>query len=323
MTRPFVGIDVSKDHLDVAARPARAPLRHPNDEAGIAALVADLRAWQPALVVLEATGGWEMPLAVALHEAGVPVAIVNPLQVRRFAQAVGQQAKTDRLDAAVLALFAERVPVPVRPLPDAATRELAELAGRRRQLIAMRTQEKNRVPTATSAAVRASVRAAIDWLTEQIDDLDDELRQRIRASPLWRERDELLQSIPGIGPGTSATLLASLPELGRLSRQRVAALAGLAPFACDSGRHRGARHIRGGRSEVRTALYLCAVTAARCNPALRPVYQRLRAAGKAAKVALTAVARKLLVLANAVLRTGTAWRPPAVAVAGAAGTERG
>ena len=303
----FVGIDVAKAHLDIALGPDGDVRRHPNDEAGITAALDLLAGSAPALIVLEATGSLEVPLVAALAAAGLPVAVVDPLQARRFAQAVGRTAKTDALDARTLALFAERVRPEPRPLPDAAARELADLMARRRQVLAMRTAEKNRLGTA-GAAVRPRIEAHIAYLDAEVDDVDRRLGEAIRSSPAWRGRDELLRGIPGIGPVASRTLLAELPELGTLGRGKIAALVGLAPMNRDSGTLRGRRTIVGGRAAVRTALYMAALSAVRHNPALRAFYDRLLAAGKAKKVALTAAARKLLTIADAILRDGRPWR---------------
>jgi len=308
-TALFVGIDVAKAHLDVALGPAGATSRHPNDEAGIAAILALLAGSPPALIVLEATGTLEVPLVAALAAAGLPVAVVNPLQARRFAQSIGRTAKTDALDARVLALFAERVRPEVRPLPDAAARDLADLLARRRQLVAMRTAEKNRLGTAAAAAVRADLEAHIAYLSRQVEEMDRRLAEAVRESPAWRERDELLRGIPGIGPVASRTLLAELPELGTLDRRKIAALVGLAPMNRDSGTLRGRRMIVGGRAAVRSALYMAALTAVRHNPALKAFYGRLVAAGKAKKVALAAAAHKLLTIADAILRSKRPWDP--------------
>lgn len=305
----FVGIDVAKAHLDVALGPAGATSRHPNDEAGITAILALLAGSPPALIVLEATGTLEVPLVAALAAAGLPVAVVNPLQARRFAQSIGRTAKTDALDARVLALFAERVRPEVRPLPDAAARELADLLARRRQLIAMRTAEKDRLGTAAAAAVRADLEAHIAYLSRQVGEMDRRLAEAVRDSPAWRERDELLRGIPGIGPVASRTLLAELPELGTLGRRKIAALVGLAPMNRDSGTLRGRRMIVGGRAAVRSALYMAALAAVRHNPALKAFYGRLVAAGKAKKLALAAAAHKLLTIADAILRSKRPWDP--------------
>ena len=303
----YVGVDVAKDRLDVLCLPAGTAFAVPNDQAGIAGLVARLTALAPALVVLEATGGFEYPLAAALALAKLPAAVVNPRQARDFARATGRLAKTDTIDAHTLALFAEGVRPPVRPLPDDDARALDALMQRRRQLLEMRVAERNRLGVAFTARVRASLEAHIDWLSRQLERVDEELAGAIQASPVWRVKDELLQSIKGIGPAVSRTLLAALPELGTLSRQEVAALAGLAPLNRDSGTRRGQRCIGGGRAEVRSLLYMAALSASRYNPALRAFSERLRRAGKAVKVRLVAVARKLLTVANAVLRDGRPW----------------
>lgn len=303
----YLGIDVAKDSLDLHARPAGGAVRVANDPDGIAALTARVTALAPALVVLEATGGYEHPVAAALAAAGVPVAVVNPRQVRDFARATGRLAKTDRLDAAVLAHFAEAVRPTPRPLPGPDTRRLAELLDRRRQLLGMRAMESNRLAQAADRAVRRDIEAHLRWLDDHLGRADRELAAAVEASPAWRADDDLLQSIPGVGPVVSRTLLAECPELGTLTRQQVAALAGVAPVNRDSGRWTGRRFIAGGRAGVRTALFQAALSARRFNPPLRAFADRLAARGKAAKVVLIAVARKLLVIANAVLRDRTPW----------------
>ena len=302
----YVGIDVSKDRLDGACRPGES-FQVGNDPQGIRTLVERLRGLPIALIVLEATGGLELPVVAALAAARLPVAVVNPRQVRDFAKAVGRLAKNDRIDAEVLAHFAEAVKPPVRPLPAEETRALDALLARRSQLLEMRVMEQNRLSSCRDNAVRADLRAHIDWLNERISQSDRDLGQAIRRQPLWQKRDELQQSIPGIGPVVSRTLLAALPELGQLPGRKVAALVGLAPFDDDSGRRRGVRRVAGGRAEVRAKLYMAALVAARRNPMLRAFYERRRRAGKKAKVALTAVARKLLTIANAVVRSGRPW----------------
>lgn len=310
MTEPdFLGIDVAKAHLDLADR-AGSLERLPNTEAGIAALVARLADRRPTLIVVESTGGLETPLVVALAAAGLPVAVVNPRQVRDFARATGRLAKTDALDAAALAHFAEAIRPEVRPIPDEQARALAALIGRRRQLVEMRVAERNRLHTASTAAVRTDLEAHIHYLSGQIEGLDRQLGEAIQASPAWKAKDELLRSIPGIGPVASRTLLATMPELGALDRGKVAALVGLAPMNRDSGVMRGRRTIIGGRAEARSVLYMATLSAVRYNPALKAFYGRLRAAGKRAKVALTAAARKLLTIADAILRTGRPWQAP-------------
>ncbi len=302
----WIGIDVAKSHLDVADTRDARPWRVPNDEAGIAALVTDLLARMPQLVVLEATGGHERAVTAALAAAAIPVAVVNPRQVRDFAKAMGQLAKSDALDARLLAVFAERVQPPVRPLPDVVAQDLAALLARRRQVLEMRTAELNRRPSLTPR-LRPALDAHVRWLSQQLAELDRELDQTLRDSPIWREKHDLLRSIPGIGPVVARTLLGDLPELGSLTRWEVAALAGVAPLNADSGTRQGKRRTWGGRATVRAALYMAAVVASTHNPIIRPLYQRLLAQGKATKVALVACMRKLLTIANAMLRDGVPW----------------
>jgi transposase len=303
----FVGIDVSKARLDVACRPTGQAGRYGNDPAGIAALAAWLAGLAPALVVLEATGGYELPLAAALAAAGLPVAVVNPRQARDFAKATGRLAKSDAIDAACLAHFAEAIrPVP-RPLPDADVRALNGLLARRRQLLDMLTMERNRLGPCPDGPVKADLEAHVSWLEERVNHSDKALKAAVQASPAWREKEDLLRSIPGIGPVASRTLLGAMPELGRLSGKQAAALAGLAPYDDDSGARQGQRYVRGGRADVRCVLYMAALAASKHNPALKAFRDRLAKAGKKAKVILTAVARKLVVLANAVLRSGRRW----------------
>jgi transposase len=311
MTEPltFVGIDVSKAHLDVAVRPGGAAFRLTNDPAGLAELAARLAELAPALVVLEATGGFELPAVAALRAAGVPVAAVNPRQARDFAKGTGRLAKTDRIDAAALAHFAEAVRPAPRPAEPAERAALEALLTRRRQLIAMRVMEGNRLASCADAAVRAGIGRHLAWLDGEIAGADRLLEEAVRASPAWRERDELLRSIPGVGPVVSRTLIAALPELGSAGGGALAALAGLAPYARDSGRTRGPRSVRGGRPEVRRVLYLAALSASQAAGPLGEFAGRLRARGKRPKVMLTAVARKLLVIAGAVVRTGRPWDP--------------
>lgn len=306
-TAVFVGIDVSKEQLDVALRPSGERWAVTHAERGITTLVRRLRRLTPTLVVLEATGGFELPLTGALAAAGLPVVVVNARQVRDFAKATGRLAKTDALDAAVLAQSAEAVRPPPRPLPDAATQALSALLTRRRQLLAMRTAEQNRVATAPPA-VRREIQAHLAWLTRRLATLDDDLGRTIRESPVWREKDDLLQSVPGVGPGLARTLLAGLPELGTLTHKQVAALVGVAPLNRDSGTWRGRRMVWGGRAPVRAALYMSALVATRCNPVIRTFYQRLCAAGKAKKVALTACMHMLLTILNAMVKHRTPWR---------------
>jgi transposase len=303
-----VGIDVSKEQLDVAVGSDGPEVSFANEENGIANLVAELRARNGALVVLEATGGFELPLAAALAAAHLPVAIVNPRQVREFARATGQLAKTDRIDARVLALFAERIRPEPRTLPSEATRLLDALLSRRRQLLDMLTAEHNRLGFAPKA-LHQGITKHIRWLQRELEAVDRDTAKSIQASPLWRAQDDLLRSIPSIGPVTSRTMIGTLPELGTLNRRQIAKLVGLAPFAQDSGKMRGKRRIGGGRGDVRKALYMSTLVATRHNPIIRVFYQRLLAAGKPKKVALTACMRKLLTILNAVVRTESYSHP--------------
>lgn len=306
----FVGIDVSKAYLDSATRPGtKTAARDPNDPAGIAALVARLVPLAPTLVVVEATGGLELPLVAALQVAKIPVAAINPRQARDFAKASGRLAKTDRIDAEVLAHLAQAIRPEARPLPSAEVQALDALLSRRQQLQGMRLMESNRLGSCSDPTVRAGLERHIAWLESEAAEADRLLAESVKASPAWKERDELLRSIPGLGPVTSLTLMAALPELGSLDGGKLSALVGLAPFADDSGTRRGGRHVRGGRAVVRRVLYLAALSAVRYNPAMKAFKERLVARGKKAKVILTAVARKLLVIANAVVRTGRPWEP--------------
>lgn len=305
----WVGIDVAKAHLDVATWPAQDRCHVSRDEAGMTELMAWLRPRAPALIVLEATGGLETLVAGMLIEAQFPTAVINPRQARDFAKALGVLAKTDALDAEVLARFGHSIQPPPRPWKDEETQALTALLQRRRQLITMLTAEKNRLASA-HRQVQADIRTTITWLEQRIQALDDDLHGRLRASPVWREHDDLLRSVPGIGPVTAVTLLAALPELGTLDRRQISALVGVCPLNRDSGQSRGHRSIFGGRAVVRTALYMATVTASRFNPVIKAFYQRLRTAGKPAKVALTACMRKLLTILNAILKAKTPWQPP-------------
>ena len=308
----FVGIDVSKAQLDVAVRPTGKRWVLPYDETGIEGLIPQIVDLEPALVLLEATGGLELPLVAALAAAALPVVVVNPRQVRDFAKATGTLAKTDTLDAGVLAHFADAVRPEVRPLKDAETQVLNSLTARRHQVMTMLVSEKNRLGTASGAvsprAVSPRIEAHIAWLEQELSDLDKGLRQTLRQSPVWREKDDLLRTVPGVGPQLSLTLLALLPELGTLDRKQIAALVGVAPYNRDRGTRRGKRAVWGGRSRVRAVLYMGALVASRHNPAIRDFYQRLLAAGKPKKVALIASMRKLLVTLNAMLKHGYPWR---------------
>ena len=309
MTAPlvWVGIDVSKAQLNVAVRPAGRAQSVPQNETGRAALVAELRTLRPAAIVLEVTGGLELPVVSALAAARLPVQVVNPRQVREFARATGRLAKTDAVDAQILAQFAEALRPAPRPLPDEATQALSALMTRRRQLIEMLTAEKNRRGQAPKP-LRHRIDLHIDWLTQELRGVDGELTTAIHQSPVWREQDDLLQSLPGVGPVLSRTLLAELPELGTLSPKQLAALVGVAPHNRDSGTLRGKRTIWGGRAVVRTALYMAALVATRWNPDINAFYERLVAAGKAKKVALVACMHKLLTIMNAMVKQRTRWR---------------
>lgn len=309
----FVGIDVAKAELVVVSRPPAAGLVVSNDDAGVKALVSRLAAQAPTLIVVEATGGYEMPCVAALAAAQLPVVVVNPRQVRDFAKSTGQLAKTDRIDAAVLALFAERIRPAVTIIPDETTRELDSLITRRRQLVDMLQAEKNRLGQAIGRPQRAakkSLKKHIAYLERELAMADGDLQRLVRESPVWRERDDLLQSVPGIGPVVARTLLAELPELGRLDRRAIAKLVGVAPMNCDSGMWRGRRTIQGGRASVRAVLYMAALVAARRNPTIQRFYQRLLAAGKPKKVILVACMRKLLTILNHMMRTGQPWVAP-------------
>ncbi|MDP9351333.1 MAG: IS110 family transposase [Chloroflexota bacterium] len=306
----YVGIDVSKARLDVAARPGGERWSVDNDEAGINELLAKLTGMAPSLVLLEASGGYERPVTAALAVAGLPVVVVNPRQARDFAKATGKLAKTDELDAQALAHFAEAVRPPVKPLPDEQARELSAVLARRRQVVGMLVAERNRLHGAASA-VRPRIEAHIGFLQTELDDLDKDLERKIRDTPLWREKDDLLRSVPGVGPVVSVTLLAELPELGTLDHKRLAALVGVAPLNRDSGTLRGKRTVWGGRARIREVLYMGTIAATRFNPAIGEFYQRLLAKGKPKKVALTACMRKLLVILNSMLRHGTRWLPTA------------
>lgn len=303
----FVGIDVSKDRLDVAVVPGEEHWTVANDGKGIASLAGRLEALNPALIVLEATGGLEIPATGELAAAGLPVVVVNPRQTRDFAKATGKLAKTDTIDALVLARFGEAVRPEVRPLKDEQTQELNALVLRRRQLLGMLTAEKNRLNVAPRS-IHNDIKAHIRWLEKRLDKVDKGLNQAVRESPFWREKDDLLKSVPGVGPVLSATLLACLPELGTLNRKEIAALVGVAPLNRDSGTFRGARKVWGGRANVRTALYMSTLAATRHNPVIRDFYNRLAGSGKPGKVALTACMRKLLVILNTILKTQTPWK---------------
>lgn len=305
----FVGIDVAKADLAVAVRPQTEAWLVPNDDKGIQDLVARLRTVAPTLLVLEATGGYERPLVAALAAAGFPLVVANPRQVRDFARATGQLAKTDSIDASILALFAERVRPEPRPLSDDATQALDALLTRRRQLLEMLVAERNRL-THARPAIRRDIAQHVRWLERRLHDVDTDLDQAIQTSPVWRAKENLLRSAPGVGPVLSRTLIGDLPELGTLNRKQIAALVGVAPLARDSGTLKGKRLVWGGRAPVRAVLYMAALVATRRNPIIRRFYQRLLATGKPKKLALTACMRKLLTILNAMMRTQTAWRQP-------------
>jgi transposase len=312
LTPVYVGLDVAKATVVAATEPASEVWTTPTTPAALEALAARLAALRPTLVVLEATGGYEVPVVAALAAARLPVAMVNPRQVRHFARATGQHAKTDVLDARLLARFAARVQPPVRAVAEATTAELAALLQRRRQLLEMLTAEENRLALAPRA-VHPSLQAHIAYLRTALDEADQALTQAVAASPVWRAEEDLLRSVPGVGPITARTLLGELPELGTLTRKQIAALAGLAPYARDSGAQRGARAIRGGRAAVRTVLYMATLVGVRRNPVLRAHYEHLLALGKAKKVALVACMRKLLVILNAMRKHQTPWCPAVAA----------
>ena len=304
----FVGIDVSKDRLDVCRRPEGEAFAVARDGEGLAALIDRLQGARPELIVLEATGGFEQVVAAGLAGAGLPVVVVNPRQIRDFARALGRLAKTDRIDAEVIALFAERVRPQLRPLPDEQARELDALVTRRRQVIEMIVAEGNRARRLDIRRLKKRIDRHLGVLQKELTEIERELDDTIRKSPIWRETEDLLKSVPGVGDATARTLLAELPELGSLCRRKIAALAGLAPFNRDSGVFRGRRMIAGGRGSVRAALYMAALTASKHNPVIAVFYQRLLAAGKAKKAALIACMRKLLTILNAIVRNRTPWQ---------------
>lgn len=302
----FVGIDVSKERLDVAIRPSSERESVTNDEAGIEALIQRLRKIQASVIVLEATGGFERSVTRALTSAELAVVVVNPRQVRDFAKATGQLAKTDSIDAEVLARFAEAVRPALRPLPDEVSLELRALIARRRQITEMIVAERNRLSKA-SKLLRKRIEVHIRWLEAELQRADKDLDQSIRQSPIWQENQDLLQSVPGVGPVISRTLIGELPELGQLNRKQIAALVGIAPLNRDSGTFRGRRTIWGGRASVRAVLYMAALVASRRNTVIRAFYTRLRNAGKAPKVALVACMRKLLTILNAMIKHKIRW----------------
>ena len=307
METKFVGIDVSKLTLDFDCLPVSASQQFANDSVGIAALVALLQDSGVERIVIEATGGYETAVVSALAVAKLPVVVVNPRQVRDFAKAMGHFAKTDKLDAKVLALFGERMKPPLRTLPDEAQRALADVLNRRLQLVTMRAQEKGRLATVPAVA-RKDIEQHIAWLDKRIAKLETDLGGRLKKSPVWCHKAELLDSVPGVGDVTTFSLLADLPELGTLSRQKISALVGLAPFPDDSGKRQGQRYIRGGRAEVRCVLYMTTLSAITHNPPIKAMYERLTKAGKPFKLAMTACMRKLLTILNAILKKNETWK---------------
>jgi transposase len=305
-----VGIDVSKDRLDVAVRPGGDTFVVERNGSGLEQLVARLGQMAPSIVALEATGGFETVAAAALAGAGLPVVVVNPAQIRAFARALGQRAKTDPIDAAVIAHFAEATKPQIRPLLDEAARLLADLVARRRQIIDMIGAERQREKRIALPRLKKSIARVVKMLEKELTEIDDDIDDAVRGSPAWREKEDLLASVPGVGPVIARTLIAELPELGQLGRKQIAALAGLAPFTRQSGQWRGRSFIGGGRKAVRTVLFMGAMVAKRHNPILKAFFDRLVAAGKPKMVALIAVARKLLTILNAVLRDKTVWQNP-------------
>jgi transposase len=305
----FVGIDVSKDQLDVHVLPSGEAFSVVHDAEGLALLCERLSELKPHTVALEATGGFEVVAAGSLASSGLPVVVINPAQVRSFARALGQRAKTDPIDALVIARFAEAARPAIRALPDEAQRLLSDLVGRRRQILQMLTAERQRLGRTVEPRLKKSLKRLIMALQKELGEVDAEIDQAVRASPVWRRKEDLLRSVPSIGPIIARTLLTEMPELGSLGRRQAAALAGLAPFTRQSGQWRGKSFIGGGRTHVRTALFMAALSASRHNPVLKVFHQRLIQAGKPKMVALVAVARKLLIILNAVLRDQKPWQP--------------
>ena len=308
-TPVFVGIDISKSRLDIALVPGKGSFSVPNTEAGVQKLVARLKKVRPQIILLEATGGYEYLVVAALRDASLPACFINPRQVRDFARSLGILAKTDAIDALVLARFAEKLRPEPRPLPDASQQELKQLLTRRRQLLDMILMEQNRLEVSPFSRVRQSIQEVVRSLTRQLQDLEREIDDFFRQHPLWVEKDQILRSVPGIGPTTSLCMTAWLWELGRLSRREIAALVGVAPFNWDSGAWRGKRHIRGGRKRLRQVLYMATVAALRCNDVIRSYYHRLLQQGKAKKLAIIACMRKLLTIINAMLKNQQPWNP--------------
>jgi transposase len=310
LVESFVGIDVSKNTLDLRIEPAAEAMHVAYDDQGIAQVCRRLVEALPTLIVMEATGGLETRLAGELAAKGLPVAVINPRQARDFAKATGQLAKTDRVDAAILCAFARAIRPAVRPLKSADARELDDLVNRRHQLVEIRVQETLRLAAASSKTLQKSLKTHIAWLDKRITKLDHDLKDRLQTSDAWKVKDDLLRGIPGVGDVTSMTMLAKCPELGQLNRREIAKLVGVAPLADDSGKHRGKRFIWGGRADVRAVLYMATVAAMRCNPAIKPFAQRLKMSGKPAKVVIAACMRKLLTIMNAMIKTNSPWTQP-------------
>jgi transposase len=304
----YVGIDVSKLELEVASYESDYRFRCPNKASAFGQLTAELIALRPALIVLEATGGLETQVVNALHAAGLPVLVVNPRQVRDFAKALGQLAKTDRLDARVLAFYGAALKPPLRPIKSKEEQDLDALTGRRGQLVEILADEKNRRASAATDTVRDQIQEHIDWLKDRIAELDKQLKTLVQSSACWQAKDQILQSVPGIGPVVSFSMIAELPELGKLNRQQISKLVGVAPLNRDSGKQRSPRHIHGGRARLRSLLYMAAITAKRHNSVIKDFYQRLRAKEKPYKVAMVACMRKLLTIINVMLRDRTSWK---------------
>jgi transposase len=302
----YVGVDVSKSSLDLNVLPANQSLQFSNDDKGVTQLVKFLRKTGPTLIVFESTGGLEMLAVSSLVEHQLPVVMINPRQIRDFAKATGRLAKTDAIDAATIARFARDIRPEIRPFKDEQTQALAALNTRRRQIVDMLVAEKNRLYTALKPN-RKSIEDHISWLKKALSDINNDIDQMIKQSPIWYKNDKILQSFKGVGPVTSATLLCALPELGSLDRKKIAALVGVAPLNCDSGKYRGRRRIMGGRAEVRRSLYMAAVSALRYNPTIKSFYDRLIDAGKPPKLALTACMRKILVTLNAMMKNRSYW----------------
>jgi transposase len=309
MENIVVGIDISKDQLDNHVLPSQASFCVARDATGLEELVQHLLVLKPSLVVMEATGGFETIVASTLAAASIPLAVVNPRWIRAYAQALGRLAKTDRIDAAIIAAYGRDAKIEAQEVPDEAAQALGELVARRRQIVETMGVERNRRRSLTRSKLIKGLDRILAALQKELSDLDQDIGQAIRGTPAWREKDELLQSVPSIGPKISSMLIAELPELGTITRRKIAALVGVAPMADDSGKHRGRRHIKGGRIQVRCALYMAALVASRRNPIIKPYYRRLIAAGKKPKQALTACMRKLLVILNAMLRDHRPWQP--------------